>query len=277
MVRWKIACALLATALVAGGAGLAAASSAGGTAPLAGGRGAAASSDRAFGGGVTESKLVSIAPCRIVDTRQSTGPLPAGAFAGYKVRGTGSSFASQGGKAGGCGIPSAATAIEATVTAVSPTGPGYLRAFPGGSTEPTATFLNYSGPSISNAGHIPICTTGCPANVDLTVTNYEHATYLVIDVAGYAVRPLAVHLAADASILDSSRVFAAGRSTPNSSGEYDVTFDRDVSHCAWAASVRFLNYRISVQAGLSPSTVTILVVNASSQSDDSEIWLTVTC
>ncbi|MCU1451949.1 MAG: protein alpha-tubulin suppressor [Acidimicrobiales bacterium] len=277
MIRWKITCALLATALVGGGAGIAVASSGGGGASGGQRQGASALGGRALGGSVTESKVVSIAPCRIVDTRLSSKRLPAGAFAAYKVRGTGGSFAAQGGKAGGCGIPSAATAVEATVSAVSPTGPGYLRTFPGGSKEPTATFLNYSGPNISNSGHIPICTAGCPANDDLTVTNYGHDTHLVIDVSGYAVKPLAVHVAFDASVIDGSRVTSVVRASPSSSGEYTVTFDRDVSQCAWAASVRFLRYSIALQSGGSPSSVTLLTLDGSAQSADAEFWLTVTC
>jgi len=45
----------------------------------------------------------------------------------FYVDGAGSTFADQGGHADGCGIPSAASAIQATVTAVSATGNGSLK------------------------------------------------------------------------------------------------------------------------------------------------------
>ena len=132
------------------------------------------------------SAFATITPCRLADTRAAGA---GGAFAGgqqrsFQVAGTGAGFAAQGGASGGCAIPTTATAVEATITAVSPTGAGYARAWPAGTALPNATFLNFStGQSIGNTGTIPIATTA--ATADLAVQVFGAGTHLVIDVSGY--------------------------------------------------------------------------------------------
>jgi hypothetical protein len=123
-------------------------------------------------------------PCRIVDTRVNGGPLGANATRAFAVTGTGAAFAAQGGKAGGCGVPSTAVAVQASITAVSPTAGGYLRAWPAGSPAPTATFLNFAkGASTTNSGSLAIATSGTK---HLQVRNWSAgANHLVIDVQGY--------------------------------------------------------------------------------------------
>ena len=78
----------------------------------------------------------SIAPCRIVDTRVSYWYLDPGESKSYQVAGGGSGFADQGGKPGGCDIPTNATAIEATITAVDPSTDGFARTYPAGTSTP---------------------------------------------------------------------------------------------------------------------------------------------
>jgi hypothetical protein len=132
----------------------------------------------------TGAAYLPIVPCRIVDTRVAGGRVGANATRAFTVTGTGSAFAAQGGKAGGCGIPTTAVAVEAAITAVSPTAAGFLRAWPAGSPAPTATFLNFAkGTSTTNAGSLAIATTGTQ---HLQVRNASAgANHFVIDVQGY--------------------------------------------------------------------------------------------
>ncbi|CAN5660718.1 hypothetical protein BH10ACT1_BH10ACT1_25650 [soil metagenome] len=127
-----------------------------------------------------------ITPCRVVDTRApSSSALGPNAQRGFQVGGTGSQFAAQGGKAGGCAIPEGATAVEASVTAVGPTATGFFRAWPTGVSAPNATFLNYSqGRSSTNTGSIALQVAGTE-NKDLTVENFSATADYVIDVQGY--------------------------------------------------------------------------------------------
>lgn len=130
------------------------------------------------------AKYVAMTPCRIVDTRVAGGAFTDQATRSYAVRGGGTAFAAQGGKSGGCAIPSGATAIEASVTAVGPSSAGYARAWPTGATPPTATFLNFeAGRSLTNTGTFSLASTASAK--PLTLRSYGTKTQYVIDVQGY--------------------------------------------------------------------------------------------
>ncbi|MFM7063150.1 MAG: RCC1 domain-containing protein, partial [Actinomycetes bacterium] len=128
-------------------------------------------------------------PCRAVDTRNQTAGRVAGAtgpnpFGTRGVRLAGSNVSGQGGVDGGCGIPTSATAVEATVTVTGALASGFLRITPAGlNTVPTATFLNFqAGISISNTGTLAI-TDGLE---DLFLFNFSSAgAHVVIDIHGY--------------------------------------------------------------------------------------------
>lgn len=134
---------------------------------------------------VTSSSFVSMTPCRVVDTRVKGGPFVANATRTFQVAGSGAKFAAQGGRAGGCAVPSTAVGVSASTTAVGPKGPGYVRAWPAGMSMPTATFLNYSSASITNTGVLTLNTSSSTA--DITVKDFGSTTHLVIDVQGYFV------------------------------------------------------------------------------------------
>ncbi len=133
-----------------------------------------------------------LAPCRIVDTRNTATPnLPIASPVAYKVNQGGSTFnySSQGGNASGCGIPTDAEAVFFNFVAVNSSGPGFLRAWPSGTTIPTASVLNYAsanGLNIANGLVIPVCnpnTATCTS--DLSLQADQATTQLVIDVVGY--------------------------------------------------------------------------------------------
>jgi hypothetical protein len=133
-----------------------------------------------------------VAPCRVVDTRAAVaGILVAGTQRNFLVRNAGG-FATQGGSATDCGIPSTATAVEMNLVAVSAVGAGDLRAFAFGGTLPNASVLNYSpvpgAPNLNIANGIaqPVCNPAITAcTQDLVIQTDAGNTHLVVDVVGY--------------------------------------------------------------------------------------------
>lgn len=132
-----------------------------------------------------------ITPCRVADTRQ---PGAGGALIGanrergFTVAGSGPDFAAQGGNVDGCGLPEGVKAVEASVTAVTPTAKGYARAWPTDTPYPEATFINYSaGVSITNTGTIPLATPA--SNTDINVRANGGGIHVVMDIQGYFSAP----------------------------------------------------------------------------------------
>ncbi len=131
----------------------------------------------------TGTRYQTVAPCRTVDTRNSGGPLAPGQTRTFQTAGVAVGFTSQGtANASGCEVPQRATAVEASVTAVSPSGTGFTRPGPAGSV-PAATFLNYTAVGgITNTGTLPLALGGL---ADLGITNAGGTTSYIVDVLGY--------------------------------------------------------------------------------------------
>jgi hypothetical protein len=148
--------------------------------------------------GVTQAAhaFVPIPPCRIVDTRLSAeGALVPGVPRSFVVSGSDATlFGAQGGNASGCGIPTG-TAVAAFVNfvAVSPAGPGNLRAWAYEATpapQPTASIINYAAVpgalNIANGVTAPLCdplATTC--TYDVLVQANVSSVHVVADVLGY--------------------------------------------------------------------------------------------
>lgn len=120
----------------------------------------------------------SVAPCRIVDTRNAVGTTggPALSF------GVERDFPIQ----GQCGVPSGAKAAVLNLTITQPTGAGHLTIWPSGTTQPLVSTLNYVAgePAIANGAIVPL---SANAN-DLAVKAGPPQTgtvHLIIDVTGY--------------------------------------------------------------------------------------------
>jgi len=90
-----------------------------------------------------------VAPCRVLDTRGSTGPyggppLSAGVSRSFTI-------------AGQCAIPPSATAISLNLTVTGATGPGYLTVYPAGSAIPLASTINFrAGQTRANNAIVPL-------------------------------------------------------------------------------------------------------------------------
>jgi hypothetical protein len=118
-----------------------------------------------------------VTPCRIADTRSSTGTFGAPALAGGAQR----TFPVP---SSGCGIPAGAQAYAFNMTVV-PRGPlGYLSTWPAGSQQPLVSTLNaLTGAIASNASIVPAGTNGA-------ITVYaSDTTDLIIDINGYFAPP----------------------------------------------------------------------------------------
>jgi hypothetical protein len=225
----------------------------------------------------TTSTFVPVTPCRIVDTRK---PGAGGAFANLQTRSyrTQGNTASQGG-ATACNIPSTATALELSVTAVTAQQTGFLRLFPAGASEPNATFMNYTPTfNASNAGTVAI-TPGTGAN--LKVRNYGAGTQVVIEVLGYYVENIYAVVRADGGLIRST---AGATSTKEGTGVYRVNFNRNVSGCAFSAgehdggtSFGTVGFTALATNGNTPNGVFVQTFNSSGAAADEEFHLIVTC
>jgi uncharacterized repeat protein (TIGR03803 family) len=130
-------------------------------------------------GQVTSSGLlfISMPPCRVVDTRDSTKPSGFGppSLAGEATR----SFAIP---SGACGIPAAAQAYSLNVTVVPDGELGYLTVWPTGQSQPVASTLNsLDGEVKANAAIVPA---GGGGAINVFATD---DTDVVLDINGYFV------------------------------------------------------------------------------------------
>jgi hypothetical protein len=116
-----------------------------------------------------------VTPCRIVDTRNPAGPYGGPALQANSNR----TFTIS----GRCGIPSTAEAVSLNVTITQPSSSGDLRVFPGGSSLPNASAINYgAGRTRANSGIFALGSAG-----DLTIHCDQAAgsVHMLLDVSGY--------------------------------------------------------------------------------------------
>ena len=131
-----------------------------------------------------------VPPCRIADTRNAGGAIAAGTTRNFDV--DGSTFLSQGGFNGSCGIPfGVAQAVAMTLHAIQPSQLGYFKAWRYLSPQPTASVLNFAaGQNIANTTIVPVFPGGGP-DFSLSSSVTSHA---VVDVVGYYAAPVATAL-----------------------------------------------------------------------------------
>ncbi len=111
--------------------------------------------------------LVSTSPVRALDTRET----------GRCVDGSGQTIAIRSRNS----IPANATAVALNVTVTGPTAPGFLTAWPGGTSRPTASNLNFqSGQTIANMVTAKIGTNG-----SINISTNQGCPNIIIDIAGY--------------------------------------------------------------------------------------------
>ncbi len=120
-------------------------------------------------------QFVPVAPCRLVDTRLSGGPLQGGMPQDFNIP-----------LLGGCDIPVTAAAYSLNVTLVPPPGGtvGFLTVWPTGETMPNASLMNsWDGRYKANAAIVPA---GASEQISVYSSN---TTNLVLDIDGYFETP----------------------------------------------------------------------------------------
>ncbi|MDN3496151.1 hypothetical protein QL996_09450 [Planococcus sp. APC 4015] len=118
--------------------------------------------------------FVSVDPARVLDTRVGNGaaqtPVGSNGTVGLQITGRG-------------GVPgSGVSAVVVNVTVTSPTAGGFVTVYPSGTTQPTASNLNFrGGQSVPNLVTVKVGTDG---KINLT-NNSSGSVNLIADVAGY--------------------------------------------------------------------------------------------
>lgn len=153
-------------------------------------------SEAALGDGTSHLTFVPLAPCRIIDTRNSgAGKMAAGETRNFQVAGV-TEFGPQGGTLGGCGVPPgsavpAAAAVMINLVAVQAEAGGNLLAWPYGEPMPNASSINFQNlnpaMNVANGLIVPIAGTNLvPADLHIQVR--FSSTHVVADVTGYFTR-----------------------------------------------------------------------------------------
>jgi hypothetical protein len=125
-------------------------------------------------------QFVTVAPCRVIDTRNPNGPF-GGPFIAAKT------FRTLPMRSNACGVPTSAVAYSLNITVVPRTGSlGYLTVWPAGLAQPVVATLNsLDGSVLANAAIVPAGATG---SINAYATD---DTEMVIDINGYFVPPAA--------------------------------------------------------------------------------------
>jgi len=121
---------------------------------------------------VLDGLYYTLAPCRLVDTRNPDGPYGGPALTGLSTR----TFVA----VGRCGVPVGATALSVNVAVTLSTAAGNVRMYQAGIAPPLVSAINYgAGQTRSNNGVVSLGTAG-----DFVVRS-SGTVHLIIDVNGY--------------------------------------------------------------------------------------------
>jgi hypothetical protein len=123
----------------------------------------------------TASNFFTLTPCRLVDTRNPNGPFGGPALSANSDR----TFT----LAGVCGVPGTAKSLSLNVTVTGATALGNLRFYPGGSSVPNTSTINYrAGQTRANSAIIPL---GPGGTLSVHSDQGSGTVHLIIDVNGY--------------------------------------------------------------------------------------------
>lgn len=221
----------------------------------------------------TEALYVPLSNCRIVSTGVAGGRIPNGSSRNFQVTGT-AGFPAQGGTTGGCGIPVTATAVSARLTSFGALGNGAFIAFPTGTPTGQGTLYYAKGVNVTTGANLQIGAGG-----KITIKNVAGPAFTAIDVNGYFVPQLNAFVASDGTLTFTSGGRAVS-STHESTGNYVVTFDRDVSTCAYTVTPYLFDYVVATgpQGGdVNSVHVYVHAQGVSTTSYDAPFFMHVTC
>lgn len=126
-------------------------------------------------GPAAPTRLYTVPPCRIFDTRNPAGPwggpaLAAGVSRNFSISGR-------------CGVPPTAKAVSVNLTVTQPSAAGNLRLYPGGSAVPLSSSINYSaGQTRANNA---IAALGPGGILSIRSVQPSGTVQLILDVNGY--------------------------------------------------------------------------------------------
>jgi hypothetical protein len=133
------------------------------------------SNNTAFAQVTLPSAFYTVAPCRLADTREPTGPFGGPALAAGDAR----AFT----VTGSCGVPDGAKSAAFNLTVVGPTGAGFVRLAPVGAITPETSTLNF-GPGQTRANSA-IVSLGATGQITAAVGMASGQAHLILDVVGY--------------------------------------------------------------------------------------------
>ena len=114
--------------------------------------------------------------CRLIDTRNPTGPAGGPALAGGATRNVVA--------AGRCGVSATATALAINVTAVAPTAAGFLTLFPGPMTAPRPAVSSLSYRTLRTRANNSMAAVGTDGSINIYNSGAQ-SLHFIIDVYGY--------------------------------------------------------------------------------------------
>jgi streptogramin lyase len=123
----------------------------------------------------SNASFFTLTPCRLVDTRNSPGPDGGPALAAGRDRAVT--------LAGGCGIPSGATAVAVNVTVTGATAGGHLTAYPARTSLPPTSTISYS-PGQTRANN-SIFSLGAGGAVEIHCAQAAGSVQFILDVTGF--------------------------------------------------------------------------------------------
>ncbi|SFK29480.1 hypothetical protein [Lysobacter sp. cf310] len=161
----------------------------------------------ALGDLATDLVFVPVTPCRLFDTRLAGGAIPANSVRSFDVTAV-ADYSFQGGAASNCNGAGAAGSFAAAainLTVVTPSGAGYITAFPFGGTQPVSSNVNYvAGAVVANLATVAL-DQGSSAN-ELSIYSFAQ-THVIGDIVGYFITPQATAL--DCTRVQTSHTLAA--------------------------------------------------------------------
>ena len=151
--------------------------------------GTAGGAQPAYGGGFSEgfvarlspdlasanTQFYSLAPCRVLDTRGSTGAYGGPALAGGASR----NFV----LTGVCGVPASARSVSANIAVTGGTNPGFLTIYPGGTVRPLFSNINYR--AFQTRANNAVLLLGAAGDVSVYAGQSSGTVDFILDVSGY--------------------------------------------------------------------------------------------
>ncbi|HEV7669860.1 MAG TPA: N-acetylmuramoyl-L-alanine amidase, partial [Thermoanaerobaculia bacterium] len=117
-------------------------------------------------------RFYTLPPCRTLDTRSGPPPFSGGVYQAHI--------------AGHCGVPSTAEAVAANISAVGPTGPGFVTVWPANLSSPGTSTINFGlGQTRTNNAILRLSTDGTGDIRYSPAVIGNGSVHLIIDVSGY--------------------------------------------------------------------------------------------